>query len=500
MTTVPSITPAQLTALQAASAAATKAAGSATTSAAAATSAAKSATTDAASLAKVVAAIAANTPTPPSPPAVSTVPTGLVATSPAAGQLAVAWVPPAAGQPAGGYDVKRSGYEADGKTSLDWHTPIAKDQTSFLFGNLGPLSTHTMTVTPLLADGTLDSKSAASIDGTVQGTAPTPPPVNPPPVNPPSGPTQPFGLGNFLRDESQYANYDAQMQKTAYASVFQYRPDEATMCSMSACDTAIAAGKIPVVSFQGIVQGGSEDRNTLPLSTFTRRATSAGTNSVAKGPLGAQTYYRCGTEINNGSAGDPPVDSNNPVQVARWAQTVAAMAQGFAAVPNGSKLMPGIDMSLDPGNAGFNPINLLQAALGSYKWVGLDIYDAACPWGQDWSDPATQWNNRYLGVNGGTGYKTVWDWCLQHNIPIGMPETGEGYFYDNGGATQEPVDGGSVFVRSLYNAALTHGVKVLFINWWEDNNGLFLTGGKSQPNTLAAWKSTFGSKPSLIPA
>lgn len=474
--TTPSITPAQLAALQ-------TMASAVTTAAKAATSAATAATATASTLTAVVAKIAANTSPPPvtTPPTTKPAVTGLTVVAGVQGQLLASWTNPTPAPTS--VTVARDGAEANG-TSPNWSTVATGAPTAQEFDNLADATTYTITITP-------NGGSPVSVKGT---TIPAPV-VTPPPVTVP-GSTLPFSTGVWLTGNgTDYADYDKWLgHPTVFADAFQYRPDEATMCSMSASAGPIGGGKIPIASFQCIISGGSETRNGISAATVQHRAALAGANLKAMGPLGAKAVIRIMTEANNGSSGDAPCNVWDAQSVADYAKCFHAATLGFRSVA-GTQFTLLADVSFDAGNNADLRI-MLDAVKADADGMGGDIYNAAVPWGSAYTNETDQWSKRLTGVNGGIGYGAYVQWCIDNDKWLFIPENGLGYFYSNNGAAQTPPDANSVFYEQLFAVLSNPELKVGGVCAWEDNNGLYLTGGQSLPNSTAAFRATNGSLPS----
>lgn len=254
--------------------------------------------------------------------------------------------------------------------------------------------------------------------------------------------------------------------------------------------SASAAGLTVVESFQGILSGGGEDWRTISRTTLQTRAKAFGDNLVAAGQVNAVIRMR--TEADNGSSGDSGANAWDSNDISAYASCIQAIYTGLHQAA-GNNFICLADVAYDPGDP-TPKINLLNAVLQWCDGFGLDSYNSAVPWGSNWTTPADQWTKRLNGFNGGFGYKAYLDFALAHNKPIGIPEFGEGWFYSNNGAQQEPLDAGATYMTNMYNLLMTHGVKVLFVCYWEDNNGLYLSRASNpQPNTTAAWRAGFGS-------
>lgn len=330
---------------------------------------------------------------------------------------------------------------------------------------------------------TLTLRAADGAVSTLAVPLPTVTPVTPPP---PPGKTLPFSMGNYLANGA-YAGYDKSgldAGPTVFASVFQPRATAAQLTSASAAGPAVAAGKIPVISFQPITSGGSGVWTATNAQSY---GAQLGANLVKLGPLGALAAIRCGTEANENSSGDQAPNAT------LYGQVIKAMSAGLKSTP-GQKFTVLADLAIDP-NSGTSLIPMFQAALPYVDGYGLDCYNTVAQWGSAFTNEADEWNKRWNGVNG-FGFKTYFDWCLANSKPICIPEFGLGYYYGNNGQAQTPPDANTAYFQGMFNELSTHGVKVLFVDFWEDNNGLYLTGGESLPKSTAAWKATFGSLPS----
>lgn len=407
---------------------------------------------------------------------------------PGAGQITVTWTNPTPAPT--GFSIGRNGVEATGGVA-NWSGTAQAATNSLTFNNLAVGFPYTFFVQP-------NSGTKSTVSATILAVTP-PPVVVPPPV---TGDHLPCSIGVWTGDPSNAAlvkQFEAGFgQLTQVITTFGSRGTPAELVGpFYAIDAVTAQGKVVCISFEGDVSDGEnsgESFRTLDRGTVQARAAQFGANLVAHGQPNA--IIRMRTEADNDSSGDEPVNAWNPADIAAYATFVQAMYTGLKSVA-GQNFICLADVAFDPGN-NTNKIAILQAVLKWCDGFGLDDYNTAAPWGSAWTNEADEWNYRYFGYapNNGIGYKAYLDFALANNKPVYIPELGPGAEFDNNGAAQAPLDANGTFYTNMFNVVMTHGAKFGAVCFWEaPGAGIFVNAPSSRPETAAAIKNGFGSKP-----
>ncbi len=200
---------------------------------------------------------------------------------------------------------------------------------------------------------------------------------------------------------------------------------------------------------------------------------------------------RMATEFNLNGLFPWTINLYDTTQVASFVSAERTFSNDIRSLP-GQHFKLDWNFAIDPANSGQNIVTNAYPGDAYVDYVGIDCYDQVLPWGTNWTTPQDQWDRRYNGYNGGHGIKYYLDFARQHGKQVSFPEWALGWYYNNNGATQAPLED-PYYINQMFAVMNDPTNNVAYESYWEDQNGLFTADSSHKsPQSIAAFLADFG--------